>query len=196
MIRLRPLLLALVVTPCAVLAETPTVENQRLRAQIEQLQAQLRAIEAQCPTAIAPIAAPAPSPAAVANPPAPAAASRDAAPVPASAPSPAAAAAPPPVNAPASAAVPSPPPGYKLVKIDPKQPPDLPVDARFRDIHNWEALTRGMSEPDVEDLLGTEHRTLTRNGRVQWSYGVAGLSPVGRVIFVDGRLAIWEQPNF
>lgn len=184
MIRLRPLLLALVVTPCAVLAETPAVENQRLRAQIEQLQAQLRAIEAQCPTAIAPIAAPAPSPAAVANPPAPAAASRDAAPVPASAPSPAA------------AAVPSPPPGYKLVKIDPKQPPDLPVDARFRDIHNWEALTRGMSEPDVEDLLGTEHRTLTRNGCVQWSYGVAGLSPVGRVIFVDGRLAIWEQPNF
>jgi hypothetical protein len=183
--------------PLSALAASDDTENASLKAQVEQLQSQLRAIQAQCPTAS--IVAPPPSAAAPVSPPA-----RTAIAVPSATPAVQAAATAATANAvpaaaePASSAAttPAPPAGYKLVKVDPNEEPPLPKDDRWRDPANWDMLVAGMSMNEVESILGVEHRVISAKGRVQWGYGKIGRDLISRVIFVDGRLAVWERPSF
>ncbi len=82
------------------------------------------------------------------------------------------------------------------MKVDPHEEPPLPKDDRWRDADNWDALHRGMSFAEVEQLLGTEHRVRGTKDRVQWTYGKVGPNPASRLLFVDNQLAVWERPNF
>jgi prepilin-type processing-associated H-X9-DG protein len=186
---------------CACVSTATNDELQRLRAENQQLRQQIQASNA-APAVAAPAAA------------APAAAGSEAvvsaAPPAAAATPPAAVATPAPAAPPPAAALPQPPPGYALVKINPAHPhkafddtgcsdgwfggPAGP-DAPWKHQEQWDDLRRGMSMAQVEKILGEQHYETASGDRVSWQYGRCGHMSMSNVLFVDGRLAIWERPD-
>src|SRR5581483_9077232 len=188
------------------------LENQQLKAQLRALQQSSPAQAAQPPATTNPASTPVPAAAA------PSAANGVSAPVPVASPQPPAvtpAAAPvatpvgsPPVQqvvVPPGQQAPAIPPGYKLVPVntpdyvDPLAPPYThtgcsrgmmkgPPPAKWNDLSNWGGMRRGLSNPEVEDLLGKEHFDVSGHGRVEWQYGRCGDSVAGRVQFLDGKV--------
>ncbi len=97
-----------------------------------------------------------------------------------------------------------PPPGYRLV---PEPAPnsetgcskglfDFGADAPWKHADNWSALRRGADAAEVEQLLGTGHFNVEARGRVMWQYGKCGANAQGFVVFENGKLLFWQQPDF
>ncbi len=200
-------------------------ELERLRLENQQLKAQLRTLQQNSPAQAAqpPATNPASTPAPAAA--TPSAANGVSVPVPAAPPPspatvPAAAPAAPPAGAPPVQQVVVPPtqpatvvpPGYKLVPlntpeyVDPLAPPYTrtgcsrgmmkgPPPAKWNDLSNWGGMQRGLSNPEVEDMLGKEHFDVSGHGRVEWQYGKCGDSIAGRVQFLDGKVVFWQVPD-
>lgn len=71
------------------------------------------------------------------------------------------------------------------------------TDARWRKPEAWAALKEGMSTAQVEALLGTEHRSssIGPTGLV-WPFGSNPAFYDGYVQFADGKLMVWQSPQF
>jgi hypothetical protein len=189
--QLRTVLISGLLLPAGVMASPADDENAKLRAQVEQLKAQLQAAQSSCvASAASPAASSLPATASAAAPATPALPATPVVPATVSAPAETTALATPPPEKPvAKTEVPS---GYKLVKIEPV----IPKDNRWKDANAWDSLFKGMSKQEVESLLGVEHSVTEGSNRTFWGYGNIGVVYQGKVIFVDNRLAVWTKPDF
>ena len=177
---------AILAAPIAESAATQDQELQRLRNENTLLKKQIEDSRNNCGTLALPQAT-VPAPAAAASPSA-------------AAPAASVGAAPPTVPAETQ----TPPSGYKLVKIEPVKPysdtgcdKGAPsIDKRWKRKDNWSYLRGGMSMLDVEELLGVEHYNVAGSSRVGWEYGKCEAAARGSVVFQDGTVQYWRQPNF
>ena len=105
-----------------------------------------------------------------------------------------------------------PPTGYKLVPAVSENDKDFsappydktgcshsllkhPAPAKWNDPSNWEMLTRRMSMPDVEDLIGKDHFDVKQGNQVEWQYGDCGGKVGGFVLFTNGEATAWQVPS-
>ena len=192
--------------PAALHADPVADENARLRQQVQDLQTRNAALERACPAA-----------AQIPQSATPAAAAAAAIPT-TEAPAPAVAAASPPVPpatptaplvhrplqvfgptaapAPAAAAdVPPPPPDYAKTGCD-RGFFSGPAGGKWENSKAWKNLHAGMSQNEVEALLGVEHYNLSEPGSsaLHWQYGRCNSGFEGEVLFVNGRVTSFTTP--
>ena len=189
-------------------ADSLADENARLRQQVEELQTRNAALERACPAAAQPPQFAAPTAAA-----APGAA---VSPV-AAAPTAAAAPVVPPTPVPAEPVVhkspqffaPAPAPAATSVPAAaPTVPPDYantgcdrsfwsgPVKGKWQSSKVWKALHPGMSQSEVEALLGVEHYNLVEpnSPALHWQYGRCNSGWDGEVVFLNGVVKSYSAP--
>jgi hypothetical protein len=53
-----------------------------------------------------------------------------------------------------------------------------------------------MKPEEVEQALGIEHYTLADKNQTVWQYGKCGAEAKGTVVFRDGQVLYWTQPDF
>lgn len=192
-------------------ADSLADENARLRQQLQELQTRNAALERACPTAAQPpVAAPptaaaAPAAAVAAAPAVAAAAAPGAAPAPVPAEAvvhkspqifaPTPAPAPAPAAASASADAPASPPDYASTGCD-RSFWSGPVKGKWQSPKAWKALHPGMSQSEVEALLGIEHYNLVEpnSPALHWQYGRCNSGWDGEVVFLNGVVKSYSAP--
>jgi hypothetical protein len=209
--------------PAVLHADPLADENARLRQQVQELKARNAALERACPAAAQLPQSAAPAAAATATPAVPAAAiSAAAAPAPAAAAPVAATSAAPAADAPvvhhplqifgpgpasttASAAA---APATPAAPAAPATPSDYsttgcdrgffsgPAGGKWQSSKAWRSLHRGMSQPEVEALLGIEHYNMSEPGSsdLHWQYGRCNSTYDGEVVFVNGKVSSYSAP--
>lgn len=71
---------------------------------------------------------------------------------------------------------------------------DVPY-AKWMDTELWMELEKGMSPPEVENLLGPEHYDTAGGGNVKWEYGKCGPRARAELLFKQGVLSDWRLPG-
>lgn len=67
--------------------------------------------------------------------------------------------------------------------------------ARWQDVERWADLEKGLSQAEVEALLGVEHYDENGGGNIIWHYGKCDASSRAQVLFDNGRLMDWRAPS-
>lgn len=185
--------------PAALHADPVADENARLRQQVQDLQARNAALQRACPAAaqVAPAAPAVAAPASVAT---------------AASPAPAAPAAPaaPEVHHPLQLFGSSAPAAASAAAADaPPSPPDYsstgcdrgffsgPAAGKWQKGKAWKALHPGMSQDQVEALLGVEHYNVSEpnSSALHWQYGRCNSGYDGEVVFVNGHVTSITAPD-
>jgi hypothetical protein len=84
------------------------------------------------------------------------------------------------------------PPKPATVSPNPKPKADTP-SAKWRNISLWRQLSKGMTQSQVEDVLGSPTKIEGGGVLTTWNYGSPGLG--GYITFDDkGRIYSWSEP--